>query len=604
MRKWNFYTTNEIKPIGWMKNQLQIQANGLSGNLDKMWPDVKESAWIGGNKEGWERVPYWLDGFIPLAYLLDDGDMKARAKKYIDGIIENQKPDGWLCPCEDNKRAEYDAWALMLISKVLVVWYDCSKDERVYGVLYSALKNYYQMLSSGQTHLFEWAKSRWYETLIAVKFVYDRCNEPWLIDLAKLLKKQGADYNKFVWGWRIPQKKIWRHRDHIVNIAMMFKYEALYCELTGEPYENRAEKLRQILDKHHGTVFEGFTGDECLSGRKPIQGTELCSIAEQMYSYEHLFAYTGDEKWAERLEVLAFNALPATISDDMWTHQYDQMVNQIACEKLEGIPHFRTNSGESHLFGLEPNYGCCTANFNQAWPKLALSTFMYNEKMIVSAVPVPSALSCKTADITLETDYPFKNIFIYTVKAKEDFCFLIRVPSFAENIRVNGTKRSRLEMMFVFKGGADEKIVVEYDVEPRFENRPNSLKAVKCGSLIFSVPVEFEQVQHEYTRDGVERKFPYCDYTLVPKSEWQYGYSSRELKLIQNDVNDVPFSSQNPPVTVEARVKRINWGTHKLHSTVCAAKPKSTTPISEEKNIKLYPYGCAKLRMTELPSVK
>ena len=131
MRKWNFYTTNEIKPLGWMKNQLQIQANGLSGNLDKMWPDVKESAWIGGNKEGWERVPYWLDGFIPLAYLLDDGDMKARAKKYIDAIIENQKPDGWLCPCEDNKRAEYDAWALMLISKVLVVWYDCSKDERV-----------------------------------------------------------------------------------------------------------------------------------------------------------------------------------------------------------------------------------------------------------------------------------------------------------------------------------------------------------------------------------------------------------------------------------------------------------------------------------------
>lgn len=71
------FTTNEIKPTGWLKNQLVIQANGLSGNLDKMWNSVKNSSWIGGDDEGWERVPYWLDGFVPLAYLLDDEDMKS-----------------------------------------------------------------------------------------------------------------------------------------------------------------------------------------------------------------------------------------------------------------------------------------------------------------------------------------------------------------------------------------------------------------------------------------------------------------------------------------------------------------------------------------------
>ncbi|KKI90102.1 hypothetical protein WQ54_23630 [Bacillus sp. SA1-12] len=80
-------TANEIKPNGWLLRQLQIQAEGLSGNLDKFWPDIKESKWIGGDKEGWERVPYWLDGFIPLAYLLNDDDMKKRAKYYIDAII-------------------------------------------------------------------------------------------------------------------------------------------------------------------------------------------------------------------------------------------------------------------------------------------------------------------------------------------------------------------------------------------------------------------------------------------------------------------------------------------------------------------------------------
>ena len=103
--KYKFFTTNEIKPTGWLKKQLEIQANGLCGNLDKVWPDVRDSAWIGRDREGWERVPYWLDGFIPLAYLLGNEDMISRAKKYIDAIISAQKDDGWICPCADNERA-------------------------------------------------------------------------------------------------------------------------------------------------------------------------------------------------------------------------------------------------------------------------------------------------------------------------------------------------------------------------------------------------------------------------------------------------------------------------------------------------------------------
>ena len=100
MQKWNFFSTNEIKPLGWMKQQLKIQADGLNGNLDKVWRDVRDSAWIGGDAEGWERVPYWLDGFIPLAYLLEDSDMISRAEKYIDAILAKQEEDGWICPCQ------------------------------------------------------------------------------------------------------------------------------------------------------------------------------------------------------------------------------------------------------------------------------------------------------------------------------------------------------------------------------------------------------------------------------------------------------------------------------------------------------------------------
>ena len=107
MKKWSFYTAKEIRPEGWLRRQLEIEAEGLTGNLDKVWPDVRDSAWIGGSREGWERVPYWLDGFVPLAYLLENEDMIQRAKKYIDAILSSQRESGWICPCAEEEIPEY-----------------------------------------------------------------------------------------------------------------------------------------------------------------------------------------------------------------------------------------------------------------------------------------------------------------------------------------------------------------------------------------------------------------------------------------------------------------------------------------------------------------
>lgn len=603
MNKWKFYTTNEIKPSGWLKRQLEIQAEGLSGNLDKIWPDIKNSSWIGGDKEGWERVPYWLDGFIPLAYLLDNKDMIARAKKYIDAIISFQKPDGWICPCKDEERKTYDTWAIQLITKTLTVYYQCSKDERIPNVIYRVLKNYYEMLKNGEIRLFNWGNARWYECFIAINFIYEKCCEEWLIDLGKILKEQGMNYNEAIPLWERPLNR-WRFDTHIVNLGMMLKSEAVSCDILKEDYTDNAEKLHEILKKYNGTPVGLFTGDECLSGLSPIQGTELCAVAEQMYSYEILYAYTGDKKWAERLEILAFNALPATISDDMWTHQYVQMSNQIACQKFPGKSLFRTNGSEAHMFGLEPNFGCCTANFNQAWPKFALSAFMHNNDTVINVLPVPSELKADDKHIKIETNYPFENSFKYTVEAEKEFTFKIRIPSFAENLTVNGKNATGEELSFEIKAGEKLEIYMKFDTHPYFEKRPNDLNTVKCGSLVFSVPVKFEKIMYEYEKDGVERKFPYCDYEFVPTSDWNYAYCNSSLEVQNNEISNIPFSSENPPIVIKANVKKINWGLEDGYETVCAKLPESREAISNEEEITLYPYGCAKLRMTELPFVK
>ncbi len=604
MNKWNFYTTKEIKPKGWMKRQLEIQAEGLSGNLDKIWPDVKDSAWIGGDREGWERVPYWLDGFIPLAYLLENEDMIARAKKYMDAILAAQCEDGWICPCKKEERDTYDSWGVQLISKVMTVYYECSGDERIPDSLYKVVKNYYELLSSGEIKLFGWGQYRWFEALIAIHFLHKRYKENWLLKLAAILKEQGTDFTANQEFWKTPLYKVlWE--THIVTITMMLKWEALCCDLLGEDYKDLAEEYYNILSTYNGTPVELFTGDEHLAGLSPIHGTELCSVVEQMYSYEHLFAYTGDKKWAERLEVVAFNALPATISDDMWAHQYNQLSNQIACITFPRKPIFGTNAPDAHIFGLQPNYGCCTANFNQGWPKLALFAFMHCDDEVINSLMIPSVLKTDDVEITLETEYPFKNFANYTIESKKDFTFVIRIPSFAKKLNVNGKKVDTQDVSFEIKANTTVSVSLSFETKPYFKERPHHLHTVQCGSLVFSLPISYEAERIEFVDgNGVERKFPYCDYHYIPTSEWNYGYVKSKLSLETAKISCVPYSAKNPPIFIKAKARKINWGYEHGYDTVCAKVPNSRKPISDVEEITLIPYGCAKLRMTELPFVK
>ena len=68
--------------LGWLKNQLKIQADGLSGHLSKFWVDVANSSWIGGKGDTFvhQETPYWLNGFVPLAFHLESDNLKLLAQ--------------------------------------------------------------------------------------------------------------------------------------------------------------------------------------------------------------------------------------------------------------------------------------------------------------------------------------------------------------------------------------------------------------------------------------------------------------------------------------------------------------------------------------------
>lgn len=599
------FTHGEVKAQGWLLRQLRIQADGLSGHLDQIWPDIRDSRWIGGDRDGWERVPYWLDGFVPLAYLLDDDDLKARARRYIDGILARQEEDGWICPCAQEERATYDVWAYMLILKVLATYADLSGDERIPDAMERAL---WRLKEHMHFHtLFGWGAARWYECLIPIYWLYERTGEEWLIDLCYRLRTQGMDYRQIFTPYRDAEpRREWTFDTHVVNLAMCLKQESLMSRLTGGDPDAFGLLAHGTLKRHHGMAVGHFTGDECTAGLSPVQGSELCSVVEAMYSFEQMLAVSGNPHWADEAERLAFNALPATISPDMWTHQYDQMTNQIRCERLpEDHVVFGTNGPDSHLFGLEPNFGCCTANFNQGWPKFASSLFMRAQDGLASCLLAPGEVRFEQdgaqVRVSLCTDYPFKGALRYEVETDRPVAFTlyVRIPAAASGARVDGAAAQPGAFFAIRRTwqGA-QQVDVALDLDCTLVERPGDMRCLWRGPLLYSVAIDERWEKREYTDKGVERKYPYCDYEIFPESAWNYAFAGAEFSVREREVGDRPFDPAQAPVEITAQLAPVEW---REEHGVCTPAPESRKATGPARAVRMIPYGCTNLRMTEMP---
>jgi uncharacterized protein len=584
-------------PKGWLLDQLTLQSEGLSGHLDEFWPDLgPNSAWLGGAGEGWERGPYFLDGLVPLAYLTKNPKLIAKVKTWMDWALDHQQPDGWIGPV---KNTDWCPNYVML--KALMQYQEATGDARVIP----AMQKYfaYQAKHLDQRPLKEWAIFRWHDEVLSVLWLYNRNGDPALLDLARKLHQQGHDWEAQFADFQTRDKvakKAANLSTHGVNNAMAMKAAAVWWLVSGDKGDrDNLYKMFEALDRYHGQPSGIFSADEHFAGRDPSQGTELCAVVEAMFSLEQDMAILGDPAFGDRLEKIAYNALPATLSADLWAHQYDQQANQVMCS----ISNHRwaTNGPEANIFGLEPNFGCCTANMHQGWPKLAASLWMATTDGGFAAVAYgPSEVTYNGVTIEESTGYPFREAVSLTVKSgAASFPLTLRIPGWAAGatVTVNGQPQPGVKpgeffrVQRTWKSG--DRVELHFPMAVRTSTWFNNAISVERGPLVYSLRIG--ENWHKIKQTG-----PSSDWEVYPTTPWNYALVKGAFPAVEKPIGRQPFRADASPVEITAKARRLpEWTLVDDSPGLLPVSP--VTSKRPEETVTLVPYGAAKLRITAFP---
>ena len=605
-----------IKPKGWLRAQLELEANGMTGHLEEIskWCKFEDSAWAspeGQGKFGWEELPYWLKGYGNLGYVLGDEKIIKAARKWIDAVLSSQEPDGFFGPRANKTGLEGkpDLWPHMVMLNALQSFYEFNGDYRVLPFM----TKYFRWLNSRPGEDFGrgyWPKIRFGDNIESVYWLYNRTGEPWLLDLAKKIHEHMENWTSGVHNW------------HNVNIAQGFREAGVYY------LQARDAKFLRAAERNYETVMDlygqfpggGFAGDEdCRPGfTDPRQGFETCGIVEFMHSFEMLTKISGNPIWSDRCEELAFNSLPAALTPDWKGLHYLTCANQVALDRTNHAPAIE-NGGTMFSYSPFEVYRCCQHNVSHGWPYFTEELWLATpDHGLCASLYAASEVTAKVGDgtevkISEETDYPFSDTIVLKISAPRPvkFPLRLRIPGWCDkpSAKVNGKHVSLKAKPFSYavierEWVDDDTVTLRLPMQitvRRWEKNHNAA-SINYGPLTFSL-----KIGEKWTRYGGTDAWP--EWEVHPTTAWNYGLvlnqrdSAKSFEVVKKagPLAANPFSPETTPVALRVKARKIPaW---KVDRFGLVGKLQDSPVKSDElaEAITLIPMGAARLRISAFP---
>ncbi|TWT79781.1 hypothetical protein CA13_11880 [Planctomycetes bacterium CA13] len=626
-----------VKPAGWLREMLDRQRKGLTGNLGKIsaWLQKEDNAWLskdGRGQYGWEELPYWLKGYIELAYLFDDADMIAESQIWIEGTLASQRPNGDFGPQQRLGDGNRDYWANMVMLFCLQSYYEHSvaagqPDDRVLDLM-TRYFEYQLTVPDDQMLTGYWQRMRGGDNLQSIYWLYNRTGNAELLKVAEKIHRCTAD-------WRL---KGTLPNWHNVNIAECFREPATYYLQSLDPNDLQAayNNFHEIR-KRFGQVPGGmFGGDE--NSRPgfddPRQATETCGFVEQMLSDAIMMQISGDPFWADHCEDVAFNSYPAAVMPDFRALRYLTAPNMVLSDAENHSPGIE-NRGPFLM--MNPfSSRCCQHNHSHGWPYFAKHLWMATpDNGVCASMYSAGEVNVKVAEgvpvrFTETTKYPFEDTIVFEFHSEQSTTFplYLRVPSWCKDahLTINGkqeeTSASRGRYLRVnrqWNDGDTVTLQLPMSVSLRTWKRNHDSVSVDYGPLTFSLKIGEQYVKKSsvetaigdsHWQAGVDTS-QWPSFEIHPTTSWNYGLVldkdnvEKSFKFEHHEwpEDDFPFTIDSAPITLSARAKPIPQWTIDQHGLCAVLQDSPVRSDQPTETVTLVPMGAARLRISAFPVI-
>jgi hypothetical protein len=622
-----------INAGGWLQTQLDLMTEGYTGHLYEISQFLtEESGWLGGEERGWEEAPYWFRGFYDLSVLTENERIDSVANRWIEAVIGSLDEDGYygsaynkMVVSSSGTDSLADLWPHMVMNDVLISHYEATGDERIIPMLtkfftycrglsdeeflpqvsWDYYENYRELFGDWKPRI---QLKRAGDLVPHIYWLYNRTGEEWLLDLAlRAYQKTQPPMNQWM-------------DNHVVHFMQRFRYPAQMYPLTHDSFylENSRYYYEQMMNTWGHSPRGVFAADERIRNGKvdPRQGYESCGIVEGNKSFIILGDMTGNPEFADKIEDLTFNWLPASHTPDLKGLRYI-----FAANMPSSVPNMDYHNSGPHPVFAASMHRCCQHNTAMGWPWFTRNMWKASpDNGLVAWLYGPNEVTAKVGNsavevqVTSTTSYPFTDLINFKLKLQENASFplYLRIPGWANdmNLSINNQNAGIINQQGQFikidrEWSNGDEVSIDFKPEISLTEWPRTKSVtVDRGPLSYSVRIKENWEEYEADQSGWDR------FTILPASDWNYGLPvesinlTKDIKVSMNDeMPDQPWTEENVPLVLSVPAKKIPGWEAAVRNTV---DPLREGPIRSDEPIEMIemiPMGAAHLRMTCLPVI-
>ncbi len=441
--KFKYLLFGEVKPAGWIREQMESDLNGFTGHLDALVPDLTvnddiygknrltrrdKNKDVGNIKEGadWE-VQYlwwnsetqsnWRDGQIRQAILTGNPEQLNKVAAYLEHILSTQDSNGYLGIYDKNLRYKFNGengelWAKATLLRGMLAFYESGTGSRetllksVERAVQDVMDNY----PINRSDPFK-ADNSFAGICHGLVFtdVLDRLHQ-------LTGNRDYLDYAAFLYRNYSASKLMEEDicLDNILNPKYKLKghgvhtYEHLRT-LTVAYFATGDPQLKKALDIYLRRIDSvtnpsgGPVGDEWIGGRKADAsetGYEYCSTHELLDSYSLLMQKTGKPDYADKIERLFFNAAQGARHPDESSIAYLKSDNSWY---MTGTLNDTVPVKQQTRYKYSPVHQdvavCCVPNAGRISPYFVRSMWMRDRDGLVACLYGPSVVRTRLGDV-------------------------------------------------------------------------------------------------------------------------------------------------------------------------------------------------------------